>query len=322
MLNIFASKGLTQMNKLTDWLRAKRLKSKLDVRELSAQSFVATSQISRIENNLSAITINTLVGLGYGLDFGLKEVMDELEIRPYFPKLRNRKINRDANMQIPQISDAYSMWLFYRDEPQRAKGLMYDGYHQVREQIGNENGTDLQKSFDMVWEALQDSDEFSALPYPPEIKLDHFLEIYSNNGAITNKDLGISLAMRRAENNLSQRELAKKTKISHSVISRLERGFIDRVFFDYVVTLDNVLVMDGELIAFAWAAGEYQSGISLLKYLNEKELELRKLHYTNWDSSAKAWVDTFIAICRWHHVKGLPPSWWLSVQRAIDFYKK
>ena len=60
------------MEKLTTWLKNKRIKSKLDVRELSLQSFVSTSQISRIENNLSDITINTLVGLGYGLDFGLE----------------------------------------------------------------------------------------------------------------------------------------------------------------------------------------------------------------------------------------------------------
>jgi transcriptional regulator with XRE-family HTH domain len=310
------------MEKLAGWLKAKRLKSNYDVRELSLQSCITTAQISRIENNKSGITLNALVGLGYGLDFELPEVLKQLNIRSD-PKLLNTKVKRDNALPIPQIGDAYAMWLFYRDEPQKAKALMYDGYHQAQIPVGSGNTVEMQKSFDVVWEALQESsDESSALPYPPEIELDHFRKIHSHGGAITHRDLGVSLAMMRMENDLSQRELAEKTKISHSVISRLERGYIDRVFLDYIFTLDKVLALKGELIAFAWAAGEYQSGISLLKYLNEKNLAQRKLNYTNWDLGTKAWVDTFIAICRWHHVRNLPPTWWMTVQREIAFFKK
>ena len=71
------------MEKLSNWLRDQRIQSQLDVRELSSKSFVTTAQISRIENNLSGITINTLVGLGYGLDFGLNEVLSETITQSY-----------------------------------------------------------------------------------------------------------------------------------------------------------------------------------------------------------------------------------------------
>ena len=308
------------MDKLTTWLKNKRIKSKLDVRELSLQSFVATSQISRIENNLSDITINTLVGLGYGLDFGLNDALNELKISPYFPKLKNKK---QLGTLIPKIEDAYSIWLLYRDEAQKAKGLMYDGYYQIQNTMGEAKVSQAPQSFDSVWEALQaDSDLFVPLAYPISLNLSHFVEIYSHGGAITNSDMGICLAQKRLEIGLSQRELAKKTEISHSVISRLESGSIERVHFEYAVRIDKALKMDGELLALAWESGEYESGISLLKYINEKSDAQQKLHYTEWEQTAKAWADAFITICRWHYVKEISPLWWDTVQREIAFYKK
>ncbi len=312
-------KGKPKMEKLTTWLKNKRIKNKLDVRELSLQSFVATSQISRIENNLSNITINTLVGMGYGLDFGLNDVLNELKISPYSPKLKNKK---QPSVFIPKIEDAYSVWLLFRDEAQKAKGLMYDGYYQIQNTMGDENANEESQSFDRVWEALQaDSDVFAPLPYPTGLDLSHFAEIYSRGGAITNSDLGICLAQKRLELGLSQRELAKKTEISHSVISRLESGSIERVYFEYAIRIDKALKMDGQLLALAWESGEYESGISLLKYINEKSVAQQKLHYTEWEQTAKAWADAFIAICRWHYVKDISQDWWMGVQREIAFYK-
>jgi transcriptional regulator with XRE-family HTH domain len=313
-------KGKLKMEKLTTWLKNKRIKSKLDVRELSLQSFVAISQISRIENNLSDITVSTLVGLGYGLDFGLNDVLNELKISPYFPKLKNKK---QPSALIPKVEDAYSIWLLFRDEVQKAKGLMYDGYYQVQNTMGDENANEEPQSFDRVWEALQaDSDVFAPLTYPAGLDLSHFAEIYSRGGAITNSDLGICLAQKRLELGLSQRELAKKTEISNSVISRLESGSIERVHFEYAIRIDKALKMDGELLALAWESGEYESGISLLKYINEKSVVQQKLYYTEWEQTAKAWADAFITICRWHYVKGISPLWWDTVQREIAFYKK
>jgi transcriptional regulator with XRE-family HTH domain len=312
-------KGKLKMEKLTTWLKNKRIKSKLDVRELSLQSFVATSQISRIENNLSDITVSTLVGLGYGLDFGLNDVLNELKISPYFPKLKNKK---QSSALIPKIDDAYSIWLLFRDEAQKAKRLMYDGYHQIQNTMEEENTSKAPQSFDVVWEALQaDSDVFAPLSYPTGLDISHFAEIYSRGGAITNNDLGICLAQKRLELGLSQRELAKKTEISHSVISRLESGSIERVHFEYAIRIDKALKMDGELLALAWESGEYESGISLLKYINEKSVVQKKLHYTEWEQTAKAWADAFIAICRWHYVKDISQDWWLGIQREIAFYK-
>ncbi len=79
---------------------------------------------------------------------------------------------------------------------------------------------------------------------------------------------------------------------------------------------------NGELLAHAWESGEYESGISVLKYINEKSVTQQKLHYTEWTQTAKAWADAFITICRWHYVKEISPLWWDTVQREIAFYKK
>jgi len=130
------------------------------------------------------------------------------------------------------------------------------------------------------------------------------------------------LDQKRLEMGLSQRELAKKTEISHSVLSRFESGSIERVHFKYVVRIDQALKMNSELLALAWGAGEYASGISLLKYMNDKNVAQQKLHYMEWEQTAKAWADAFITICRWHSVKDVSPLWWETVQREIAFYKK
>lgn len=308
------------MEKITKWLKDRRIKSNLDVRQLSQLSFVATSQISRIENNISDITVNALVGLGYGLDFGLDDVLGQLKITPYFPRTKSRK---QPSALIPKIEDAYAIWLLFRDEAQKAKGLLYEGYHQIEITAGNENPDEAPQSFDAVWEAIQaHSDLFVPLPYPTSMDASHFAEIYSRGGAITNRDVGARLIQKRFEIGLSQRELAKKTEISNSVLSRLERGFIERVHFEYALRVDKVLHMDGEFLALTWEAGEYESGISLMKYINEKNPTRQKLHYTEWEQTAKAWADAFITICRWHYAKGISSTWWDNVQREIAFYKK
>ena len=310
------------MEKLSNWLRDQRIQSQLDVRELSSKSFVTTAQISRIENNLSGITVNTLVRLGYGLDFGLDEVLSELKIYPHFPRLKNNWMREESDLPIPRIDDAYAIWLFFRDEAQRAKGLMYDGYLQVQSHLGEKDDDTMQKSMDAVWEVLQaHSNKFFPLPYPAGMTEDHSLAIYARDGVFTNRDLGVRLKATRAEKSLSLRELADKTKISYSVLSRLEHGIIERVYFEYILKLDQALEMDGELIALAWAAGEYESGFSLLNYVNEKKMELQKYDYQDWEPVSKAWADTLITICRWHHVLELPSTWWMNIQLKIRFYK-
>jgi len=312
--------GEIKMEKITKWLKNRRIKSNLDVRELAGLSFVSISQISRIENNISDITVNALVGLGYGLDFGLDEVLGELKIFPYFPRTKNKK---QSSALIPKIEDAYAIWLLFRDEPQKAKGLMYEGYHQVEVTAENETTNEAPKSFDTVWEAIQaHSDLFVPLPYPTGMDASYFADIYSRGGAITNRDVGARLVQKRFEAGLSQRDLTKKTDISNSVISRLENGYIERVHFDYALRIDKVLHMDGEFLALTWEAGEYESGISLMKYVNEKNPTQQKLHYAEWEQTAKAWADAFITICRWHYVKEISPVWWDNVQREIAFYKK
>jgi|GEM_PF-3636474 len=308
------------MKKLASWLKNKRIASGMDVRELSMQSFVATSQISRVENDLSGMTVNTLVGLGYGLGFELEDVLDRLNISRTFIGSKRR---RQSKPLIPHIGDAYSLWLLFRDEPQKAKSLMYDGYNQAQSAALDEENGALPKTLDVVWEALQGGLNFFApLPYPDVMPSTLFLEAYMCKAVLTYRDLGFAFSKKRVEFDLSQRELAKRTGISHSVISRLEGGILERVYFEYIVEIDDALSMDGQLLAMAWEVGEYESGISLMKYINEKSYLQQKLRYTEWEQEAKAWADAFVTICRWHYVKKLPHDWWFGVQHEIDFYKR
>ncbi len=118
----------------------------------------------------------------------------------------------------------------------------------------------------------------------------------------------------------SQKDLEVKSGISQGVISRLENGMIDRLLFENIISLDESLNMHGELVLLAWIAGEYESGVSLLRYKNKADYRDIKIAYQEWESEAKVWADALVAISRWHYTKSIQSHWWAEVQDAIRFY--
>jgi transcriptional regulator with XRE-family HTH domain len=309
------------MEKLSIWLRDKRVSQKMDVRELSLVSQVTTAQISRIENQISGITVNALIRLAYGLNFEIKDVLKIVEVPLKYSLLRKTSMEKEADTPLPGIEDAYAVWQLYRDEPQRAKKIMYDGYGMVELKLGRLSKDELPFAFDAVWKALQTNNfDHNPLDYPLEMEYGHFAEIVSCGGVVTKRDFGFFVEKRRAELGLSQKDLEGKSGMSQGVISRLENGMIDRLLFENILNLDNALDMHGELVLLAWRAGEYESGVSLLRYKNKVDFRDRKIVYQEWESEAKAWADAFVAISRWHYVMSLKSHWWASVQDAIRFY--
>jgi transcriptional regulator with XRE-family HTH domain len=309
------------MEKLSIWLRDKRASQKMDVRELSLVSQVTTAQISRIENQISSITVNALIRLAYGLDFEIKDVLKTVGIPLKYSLLRKTNIKKRADVPIPSIEEAYAIWQFYRDEPQKAKALIYDGYSMVELKLGRLSKEELPFAFDAAWKALQtNSFDHNPLEFPPEIEYGHFAEIVSCKGVVTKRDFGTFVEKRRMELGLSQKDLEGESGVSQGVISRLENGMIDRLLFENILNLDKVLDMHGELVLLAWHTGEYESGVSLLRYKNKADFKDRKIVYQEWESEAKAWADAFVAISRWHYTMSIQSHWWAEVQGAISFY--
>lgn len=309
------------MEKLSFWLREKRLSQKMDVRELSLASEVTTAQISRIENKISGITVNTLIRLSYGLDFEIKDVLKVIGLPLKHILFRKTAMKKNMDKPIPRIEDAYAIWQYYRDEPQKAKALMYDGYSLAALKLGTISEDEQSLAFDAVWKALQTNNfEQTSLSFPLEMEYEYFAEILSCGGVVTKQDIGVCLEKRRVELGFSQKDLEVKSGISQGVISRLENGMIDRLFFENIISLDKSLNMHGELVQLAWNAGEYESGVSLLRYKNKADYRDIKIAYQEWESEAKAWADAFVAISRWHYVMSIPSHWWAEVQDAIGFY--
>ncbi|GAB1472100.1 hypothetical protein MASR2M66_29780 [Chloroflexota bacterium] len=309
------------MEKLSFWLREKRLSQKMDVRELSLASEVTTAQISRIENKISGITVNTLIRLSYGLDFEIKDVLKVIGIPLKHILFRGATMEKNADKPIPRIEDAYAIWQYYRDEPQKAKALMYDGYGMVELQLGSLSKDELPLAFDTAWKALQTNGfDHNPLKSPLEMEYGHFAEIVACGGVVTKRDIGVFVEKRRMELGFSQKALEEGSGVSQSVISRLENGMIDRLLFENILSLDKTLAMHGELIVLAWIAGEYESGVSLLKYKNKAEYRDRKILYQEWESEAKVWADALVTISRWHYTMSIQSHWWAKVQDAINFY--
>jgi len=303
---------------LGSWLKELRLDNGLDIRNLAQGSSFASAQISRIENEKTGITLGALVRLSYGLDISLKDILEVLQLPLFVPR---QKMNRkEVNLPIPRLQDVRAIWLWFRDDPQKVKERLVAGYTDIQEAIAEPNSSSTpQVLAELVWESIQALDNnFFPLQYPRNLTSNHLLEVYLSGGAVTMKDVALLVQFSRRQKNLSLRDLAKQVNASYAAISRFENSQVERVFFSQIIELDQAMGLDGWLVAFAWAAAEFESGLSINKMINKNIDE--KTSPTGWDPVEKAFADTLITICRWHHVYGKEQTWWLDMKRELRFY--
>ena len=307
-----------EITNLGSWLKELRLDKGLDIRTLVQESNFAAAQISRIENEKSGVTLGALVHFAYGLDITLKDILEVLQLPLFLP--RHKKSRKTGDLPIPLMQDAYAIWLWFQDEPQKVKERLIAGYTDIQKTVTGPGGdVNPQTLADLVWESVQAlDDKFFPLQYPRDLASDHLMEIYLRGGAVTMKDVAALVQSRRRQQKLSLRDLAKKVNVSYVAISRFENNQVERVFFSQIIELDQAMNLDGGLVALAWDAAEYESGISINRMINESADE--KTIPTGWDPVEKAFADTLITICRWHYVHGKEQAWWQDMKRDLHFY--
>lgn len=303
---------------LGSWLKELRLDQGFDIRALAQESNFASAQISRIETEKAGVTLGALVHFAYGLDISLKDILEALQLPLFVP--RKKKSRKEVNLPIPLLQDARAIGLWFRDEPQKVKGRLIDGYAETQKIIaGSGDDVNPQALAELVWESTQALDDnFFPLQYPRDLTSDHLMEIYLSGGVVTMKDVALLVQSSRRQKKLSLRELARQVNVSNAAISRFENSLVERVFFSQIIELDQAMKLDGGLVAFAWDAAEYEFGLSIARMINEGRDE--KALPVDWDPVEKAFADTLITICRWHHVHGKKQDWWAAMRRDLGFY--
>lgn len=295
------------MKKLGSRIRTLRINEGLDIADLSLEIGLTGAQISRIETSVSDITLSSIIRIAYGLNLSLQDVLAELEIRAFFPRLIDNGVT-DRSSEIVTIQDVEAFLEYYRDEPGQAKDLLISAYHVVRENGPNwqEEKPSDRDTAEIIWEATQaHSNKFLPIPYPKGFKEEVIEEIYRKGGVITIRDLaGYILACRRSSGQ-SLRKLAESTDVSFNSIARLERGEIERISFTEIISIDKALNLDGRMIAVSWAAGEFNLGISRIKAMADQT----PLPSSGWAPEELAFADTLITITRWNSVLSVNDGW-------------
>ncbi len=307
------------MRILGAWIRSERLHKRMDIKDLSSKVGLTSAQISRIETLNSDITVNSIVRIAYGLNLTLIDVMAELELLAFFPRLRGTGLT-DANKDIATMQDIEAFLGFYRSEPREAKDQLIDAYRIIRENKPNQQEEKLAEyhTADIIWQATQaHSQKYLPLPYPREVKEELIEEIYISGGVITIRDFAAYIMACRLSSGQSLTKLAKQIDISHHAVGRLERGELERISFTEIIALDKVLELDGRLIAICWVAGEFQAGITRIRALEISDATLTSV----WNPEELAFADTLITITRWNSVLSVNPGWFEKLRKDnLSYY--
>ena len=293
------------MERLAAYLRQERKLRGYDVRTLVGKSGVTNAQISRIENGKSQISMEALVRLSFGLGVEFTDVLmdlvktdgeDEKYVGTFHSCLdyeKSKNSLKKTSEETPGASEIYALLRCYRNQFQKAEGILKDGLQVIKSHTALEN--------------------IALLPYPQEFNsLD---TVHAHHGVITLSDLAQAIRVERQKDGRSQRQYASDN-LSYSTIGRIERGFLGRLLFSQILELDAGLECGGRLLAYAWNAEEYKAGIAISKAKSDWDWR------AGWDPKEKSVADAFITICRWRSVLDGDHTWWQETMQILDAYRE
>ncbi len=295
------------MKNLTEWLRSIRTDKTVSLQDISEITGLATSQISRIEQGKSDLTLFSVVKICYALRLDLfdlqrvvqwnRSLFDILILRPSIPPT--------DTVVIP--SDIASIINLYKHDPIVSKEFLRKSFNWVRFSAGFEKNIKDTQANQFIKEAIEPlGDSYKSVPCPSTLNDDLILETYMMRGVLSIFDLGLFIRQRRKQKTLSLKLLAKKSGVSYSALRRIEVGEIERIKFADIFSIDTALGSEGDILAIAWDVAQLYTGILLVE---DEFSSLRQ-----WDLREKGLAETLIAISRWYQVF-LPNQNWLKELR-------
>ena len=94
----------------------------------------------------------------------------------------------------------------------------------------------------------------SEILFPPQLDGRLVLEIYWEGGVITLRDVGAYVRWLRSTQDKVLTDLRNSIDLSESALSRLETGMLEQVRMKDVLSLDQELCREGELVRMSWEA--------------------------------------------------------------------
>ena len=280
---------------LVSWIKDARKRKGCTLTELGNRSGLTHSQLSRIENGVSDLTLFSLIRIFNAFNYSFTSLFSENLFNSKFPLPSIFLDGKKESYQYPVLRlgdiENFVYFILYRKNARNfiAKWLKHyiENYTMWTEEAIS--GL-LDEAITLLTFPSDDREGsmYENLCYPMDISINKLRNIYLSGGGLIMRDVGAFIRNQRLEKNLSLRALSSKVNISHPWLSRLETGLTDRTLFSDILNLDQELEFEGDLVAFAWRAGELYLGIH--KIYDRKEYPIP---YSRRDLE---WIDRLIIV--------------------------
>jgi len=284
------------------WFLTMRKDRGLSLQEIEDMTGLTGSQISRIENERSELSLFAAVKICYALDLDLFDIGRAHQWNKSDFDIFLRREHPDKMGEVPISSDIHLILRTYGQNPMVAKDFLRKSFNWVRYAVGLEKKLENTRGNQIIKGAIEPlQDKYQPVPYPSNLTGDMVLEVYMKQGTLSIFDLGLFLRQKRKSKNISLQKLAEEAGLSYSALRRIEVGEIERIKFSDILLIDAALGNEGDVLAIAWDVAQLYTGVLLV---DEKKAPLE-----TWTIREKSLAETLIAISRWYKAHYLEKDW-------------
>ena len=292
------------------WFLTMRKDRGLSLQEIEDMTGLTSSQVSRIENGRSELSLFAAVKICYALDVSLFDISRAHQWHKSDFDILSRRGASEKIEGVPIASDIKLILRAYRENPMEAKDFLRKSFNWVRYAIGVETKLENTRGNQIIKDAIEPlQDKYQSVTYPPNLTQEMILEVYLNQGVLSIFDLGLFLRQKRKKKNMSLQNLAGEAGLSYSGLRRIEVGEIERIKFSDILVIDTALGNEGDLLAIAWDVAQLYTGVSLV---DKKFAPLAQ-----WTVREKSLAETLIVISRWYKAHYLEKNWLKELRKNM-----
>lgn len=268
--------------KLGELFKNKRTDLVWTIRTLAQDSGISNYTISKAENGLSAITMETVVKLCHSLginfsEFGLavldRPIKESGKIISELPKdiffLEESDINHYfealvENTVVLRIDELENLTQFVNSRPDQSNVILNNWRDEILS-LPDLNGIPAHPFADNL--DITDIGSLSErveenIFYLPTLTDTFILESFQRGAVILPADVAQYIKARRYNLSFSLASLETDVGRSDNFISLLENNALTQIKLNGIVAINNILSINDEILSMYWAAYEFQSGIA------------------------------------------------------------
>jgi transcriptional regulator with XRE-family HTH domain len=273
-------------------IKAVRTKKGLTIGKLAILSGLTHPQISRIENQKSALTLNSAFRITHSLEMPLSSLLSEVAIGVLPFHFQKTYLNSENQFEYPCLNSsdfdtlddlgffssgrATTVITTFLEYFLEKKAIMLDSEKRklIAPMLYTYLGNKQLKSFSKIspplpW-ALPDIINFR---YPNEFSVENIRKIYFAGGVLFFLDVGAYVRLVRVSKGISLANLGRTVGLSHQGIKQLELQTAEKTRLVDIVNLDIALDLKGELLSIAWKVAEFYAGVHRIKTKRSDSLQ-------------------------------------------------